>query len=258
MVTTMNSSPVMLITGGTGSIGREIARQALAAGWAVIIQGRRQTSVDDCLAALTSTHADRPLAGVCADIRDNGAITDLVAQAAGKFQRLDAVVDCLATGPAHGTITGPFAATTPEVYSELLHDSVSYLQRLAHAALPWLVASGGCLISFISDSGLYPARNQSLIASARAASVGFIRNFALDAAREGVRAHCISLSYVLETRTSERLQQAASGRLQNAQKRAGLGLPTPQDIAPTVLFLCGAGARRITGQVISINGGLNT
>ncbi len=39
--------------------------------------------------------------------------------------------------------------------------------------------------------------------------------------------------------------------------RAGLGLATADDIAPLALFLCGEGAARITGQVISVNGGLN-
>jgi 3-oxoacyl-[acyl-carrier protein] reductase len=46
-------------------------------------------------------------------------------------------------------------------------------------------------------------------------------------------------------------------RVERAAARAGLGLPTPADIAPLVLFLCGEGARKITGQVISVNGGLH-
>jgi 3-oxoacyl-[acyl-carrier protein] reductase len=45
--------------------------------------------------------------------------------------------------------------------------------------------------------------------------------------------------------------------MERARARAGLGLPKPADIAPLVLFLCGPGAQRITGQVISINGGMN-
>jgi NAD(P)-dependent dehydrogenase (short-subunit alcohol dehydrogenase family) len=46
-------------------------------------------------------------------------------------------------------------------------------------------------------------------------------------------------------------------RMETAAKRAGLGLPTPADIAPMTVFLCGPGAARITGQIISVNGGLN-
>ena len=59
------------------------------------------------------------------------------------------------------------------------------------------------------------------------------------------------------TREKPERFSAAGGRAQTARERAGLGLPTPKDIAPMALFLCGPGARRITGQIISINGGLN-
>ena len=48
-----------------------------------------------------------------------------------------------------------------------------------------------------------------------------------------------------------------SERMAKAAQRAGLGLPSAEDIAPVTVFLCGNGAARITGQVISINGGLN-
>ena len=51
--------------------------------------------------------------------------------------------------------------------------------------------------------------------------------------------------------------EAHAVRAGAARERAGLGLPTPADIAPLVLFLCGTGAVKITGQIISVNGGLN-
>ena len=86
--------------------------------------------------------------------------------------------------------------------------------------------------------------------------MAFVRNLALETARDAVRVHCLSPSYVAETRIFDRFA-GTSGRVEAARDRAGLGLPTPRDIAPMALFLCGPGAARITGQVISINGGLN-
>jgi NAD(P)-dependent dehydrogenase (short-subunit alcohol dehydrogenase family) len=88
----------------------------------------------------------------------------------------------------------------------------------------------------------------------RAATNGFVRNHAVEAARDGIRAHCISPSYVLESRSAVAM---GSERLAKAAKRAGLGLPTAEDIAPVTVFLCNDGAAKITGQVISVNGGLN-
>lgn len=249
--------PVMLITGGTGSIGSEIARQAVAAGWAVIIQGRSRDSVANSLALLERDFPGSQARGLVADIKKEDAIARLVEEAAEHHGHLNAVVDCLVTGPEGGGIVGPFAGTTPGSYSAFAEFSIVYLEKLAFAVLPWLKKSRGCLIAFASDAGLFAVPGQTLIGTARAATVGFVKNLAMDVARDGVRVHCISPSFVDGTRTASKLEASGSARLEKARKRAGLGLPTPADIAPAVLFLCGEGARRMTGQVLSINGGLN-
>ena len=84
-----------------------------------------------------------------------------------------------------------------------------------------------------------------------------------------MRAHAVSLGFVDQTDIARRLaaapeaapetapNTAGAERLAKARKRAGLGLPVPEDVAALVLFLCGPGALRLTGQVISLNGGLN-
>ena len=252
-----DARPVMLITGGTGSIGGEIARRALAGGWAVVVQGRNGESVEAALAALRSRHPESAVAGVVADIKTAGGVERLVAEAAGSFNRLDAVVDCLVTGPENARINGPFGETDPDAYLPFAQWSIVYLEQLAFQVLPWLKKSGGTLISFVSDAALFPAPRQTLIGAARAAAVAFVKNLAAEVARDGVRAHCISPGFVDESRIAEKLAASGSDRLEKARRRAGLGLPTPADIAPLVVFLCGEGARRMTGQVISVNGGLN-
>jgi len=252
-----HENPVMLIAGGTGSIGSEVATQAIAANWKVIVQGSSDGSVDTALGLLRPGFEADALRGIVADIRTENAIEALVEQSAACFGRIDAVVDCLVTGPGSGGIAGPFAATEPENYLAFMEYSIVYLQRLAFAAFPWLKKSRGCLVAFASDAGVFAAPGQTLIGSARAATAGFVRNLALDVARDGVRVHCVAPGFVDQTRTAEKLAKSGADRLEKARKRAGLGLPTPRDIAPLVLFLCGDGARRITGQVISINGGLN-
>lgn len=237
---------VMLIAGGTGSIGRVIARQALEAGWRVALQGRSEQSVTEVLAELPKA------AGFAADMGDAQGAARLVARTADWGGRIDAVVDCVAAGP-RARISGVFAETEPEAFGAFLDLSAGHLQRLAHAALPLLRRQGGTLVAFASDAGRFAAPRQALIGASRAAIMGFVRNLAVEVARDGVRVHCVSPSFVAETRG------AAQGaeRLAKAAQKAGLGLPTPEDIAPLVLFLCGDGARHITGQVISVNGGLN-
>lgn len=239
---------VMLIAGGTGSVGSAIARAALAEGWAVAVHGRSAHKLAAFVDGNEGAH------GLVGDIHTEGAAERLVAETFEQFGRIDAVIDCTATGPAEGRITGLFKDTTPPAYGQFLDLSAGWFQRLAHAAYPHLAARGGTLIGFISDAGKFAAPNQTLIGSARAATIGFVRNLAVEAARDGIRAHCISPSYVAE---SDSARLMGSERMTKAAARAGLGLPTAEDIAPLALFLCGDGAAKITGQVISVNGGLN-
>jgi NAD(P)-dependent dehydrogenase (short-subunit alcohol dehydrogenase family) len=270
----MHDSPVMLVAGGTGSVGRVIAAQALAVGWSVVLHGSSSHSVDSCVTQLrtagngpshpqgvdcanVSEEIGERLFGVAADIQEEGATERLVEQAAAWRNRLDAVIDCISTGPAGVRLSGRFAETEPRGYSSFLNLSVVHLQRLAHAALPWIKQRGGTLIAFASDAGRFAAPGQSVIGASRAAIIGFVRNLALEVARDAVRVHCVSPSFVAGSESAQALSEQSSDRMERAAARAGLGLPTAADIAPLILFLCSEGASKITGQVISVNGGLN-
>jgi NAD(P)-dependent dehydrogenase (short-subunit alcohol dehydrogenase family) len=238
---------VLLIAGGSGSIGSVIARLAHAEGWRVAVHGRTAEKVDALVTEL-GVGAE----GFLADVAQADAAEALVAEVAEQFGRIDAVIDCTAGGPAG--IAGLLAQTERQAFGAFLDMSLGWLERLAHAAYPHLAREGGTLIAFISDAGIFAAPRQTLVGAARAGAIGFVRNFAMEAARDGVRAHCISPSYVADSAIA---RQMGFERMAKAASRAGLGLPTAQDIAPLALFLCSDGAAKITGQVISVNGGLN-
>ena len=237
----------MLIAGGTGSVGSALAREAARQGWVVAVHGRSADKLSS-LADEVGAH------GIALDIHADDAAQRLVGETIAKFGRIDAVIDCTATGPSEGRITGLFKDTTPDSYTAFYGLSAAWFQRLAHAAYPHLAKQGGTLIAFISDAGRFAAPGQSIIGAARSATIGFVRNLAVESARDGIRAHCLSPSYVAESVSAQRM---GSERMAKAAQRAGLGLPSAEDIAPLAVFLCGDGARKITGQVISINGGLN-
>jgi NAD(P)-dependent dehydrogenase (short-subunit alcohol dehydrogenase family) len=252
-----DSRKVMLVTGGSGSIGFAIAQRAAAAGWEVALHGRTKESalgsVERIRCSLTDTSKIEPF---CADIAAGDTAERLVEMAGSWRGRLDAVVDCVSMGPKH-SLTGVFSSTDPQGYLSLMDLSVVHFQRLALASLPWLSREGGALIAFASDAGRFAAPGQSIIGTSRAAIMGFVRNLATEVSREGIRVHCISPSFVDQSRVSVRLEEGSAKRFESLRQKAGLGLPTPVDIAPLAIFLCGDDARYITGQIISINGGAN-
>ena len=242
----MTDQTVMLITGASGSIGAAVAREAARAGWALALHGRSADKLAALVAELPGSHA------IVADMWQEGAASEIVAQAAARFGRIDAVVDCVSTG--RGKITGYFPETDPADFTGFYDLSAAWFQRLAHAAYPHLKARGGTLIAFISDAGKFAAPAPDDHRRGARAVMGFVRNLAVEAARDHIRVHCLSPSYVAGSDTAVKM---GSSRMAKAEERAGLGLPKAEDIAPITVFLCGEGAAKITGQVISINGGLN-
>ncbi len=245
----MIDKPVMLIAGGSGSIGSATAREALAQGWAVALHGNTSAK----LAALEKElGANGTVEGFQCNVFAPDAATSLVAEVAERFGRIDAVVDCVASGVPG--ITGLFQDTDPASFTPFYDVTAGWLLRLSHAAYPHLKVRGGTIISFIADAGIFAAPHQTGTGPSRAACVGFIRNLSREAARDKIRANVISVSYV---EGSDIVQQLGPKRMETARRRAGLGLPYPSDIAPTVVFLCSDKAAKVTGQVISINGGLN-
>lgn len=265
---TLCKNPVLLVTGATGSIGREVAQQALASGWRVVVHGRSAEKLEQLVVSLSAGAQGGVAADaievaergwvktVIGDIKQSHNIESLVNEAASHFGHIDAVVDCVVTGPKQSRVVGAFRDCDPKGFLPLAEHSIVYLERLAYAALPWLRHRKGCFIKLVSDAGRFAAPNQSLIGAMRAAEVGLIKNLAAEVAWEKVRMHCVSLSFVERTQVVERLEEASPSRLKSARTRAGLGLPAPEDVALLVLFLCSDGARKTTGQVIRINGGL--
>jgi 3-oxoacyl-[acyl-carrier protein] reductase len=231
---------------GAGGIGGAIASRFVEEGATVVVASRHAREGPQA----------RQFETMRLDAADPGECRAVVQDIVARHGRLDSVVNSSSL-PLPGT-TGEFARVDPSLFEKSLALAIAPSLNLCSASHAALAASGGTLVLFASDAALFSARNQAIIAATRAAIVTFVRNYALEAAADGVRAHCVTCSYVRDTPVYGRLKAMNSSRVETAERRAALGLPTPQDIAPTVTFLCSPGASRMTGQVISINGGLST
>jgi 3-oxoacyl-[acyl-carrier protein] reductase len=244
---------VILITGATGGIGREIAAQAAAKGAIVAVHGSRPETVAAAIEQLQAQTPAGKFIAVPGDFRVAGVIDSVIAKTVADGGRLDAVIHCAITGAPN--TNGWFSKTDPQNFGLMVQYILGIFEQLTFAAHPHIAKQGGAIIAFASDAGRFAAPRQSILGAAFGGIMTFVRNLSVEIARDGVRIHCISPSYVQDTPVFER--HATAGRGESAAQRAGLGLPTPRDIAPLALFLCGPGAAKITGQIISVNGGLN-
>ena len=242
---------VILVTGASGAIGFEIAAQAATSGAVVAVHGSGPTSVSRAMEQLIDVVPGAKLIAAPADFRDETAIEAMVRDVVSAAGRLDAVIHCGITG-ADG-VAGAFAPADPAGFGKHAALILGSFQRICHAALPYLAERGGTIVGFASDAGRFAVPRQAVIGAAFGGIITFVRNLSVEVARQGVRVHCLSPSFVADTPVFDAHVERAGA----ARNRAGLGLPTPADIAPMALFLCGSGAAKITGQVISINGGMS-
>ena len=87
----------------------------------------------------------------------------------------------------------------------------------------------------------------------------FSRTLAMEAKRRGIRVNVVTPSLVRNTQTYSRVTEGGfSAKLfEKATRAAHLGIPEPDEIAAIIAFLASADAVRMTGQVISVNGGIS-
>ena len=245
---------VILVTGATGGIGFEVAAQAAEDGAVVGVHGSRLETVENAIERLKARAPNARYIAVPGDFRQPGVIDEVVGKVVAEGGRLDAVIHCAITGAPD--TSGVFRKLNPRNFGMAAQYVLGVAQELAFAAMPHLAVQGGTYIAFASDAGKFASARQSVIGACFGGIMTFCRNLAMEVGRDGVRVHCMSPSFVLDTPVFDRMASVGERGLR-AQARAGLGLPSPKDIAPITLFLCGPGATKITGQVISVNGGLH-
>jgi len=87
----------------------------------------------------------------------------------------------------------------------------------------------------------------------------YVRALSLEVSRHGVRVNCVTPSLVAKTKAYDRVMASEFSRriFEKAAARARLGVPTPDDIAPLAAFLASPFASHISGQAVSVNGGIS-
>lgn len=242
-----------LVVGGTSGIGRAIAAGLLGAGaGAVRVVGR-----DPARGAAAAAALGPGAAHIAADFSEIGEVEAAVARAEAEM----------------GGITTLIVSTGTTVLPELLHrlsleDIRTGLTRdlapvlyAVRAVLPGMRARGdGRIVAIASDAGKVATPGESVIGAGMAAVIQFIRTVAIEGRRDGIRANALTPSLVEGTALTDRLMEEGtfSAKLfAKARALPTLGPTEVEDLAAAAVFLCSPGARRITGQALSVNGGIS-
>ena len=243
---------VALVTGSARNIGRAIAEELARAGAAVMVTARTAQPEAEAVAAgirAVGGHA----AALLADVADPDAVAALVSETVARFGRIDILVN-----NASVRREVPFAALDYREWRQVLATTLDGAYLCSHAVLPHLVAAGGGSIVNIGGlSSFTGAANRAHVIAAKAGLAGLTRALAHDLAPHRITVNCVAPGVI---DTIRRDPSGAGPGKEPSHHAVHVPLTgrkgRPEEIAALVRFLCGPGARYVTGQSIHANGGV--
>ncbi|HWM03287.1 MAG TPA: SDR family oxidoreductase [Actinophytocola sp.] len=245
-----------LITGSSGGVGFRVAEQLAAAGASVFINGRSAERGAQAEASLRESGYDvRFIAGDCASYQDAAAVVGTACSSAG---RLDILISAGAAGEAGPT---PFADLTPQQIENEFRMLLMPRIFPVHAALPALRENGGSVVLLTTEAGRTVTPGESVLGAVGASVIMLTKTLAKELGRFTIRVNSVALSLTSDTPTWDRLRDGEGFERELFTKlvaRFPFGrAPSADEAAAVAVFLASAAAAPVTGQTISVTGGLS-
>ncbi|MBA3744115.1 SDR family NAD(P)-dependent oxidoreductase [Sporichthya sp.] len=238
---------VALVTGGAGGIGRAICRALAAEGATIAV-----CDVDGAAAAQTARDLGDGHGAYSADISDSAAVAELVTRAARELGPIGILVNNAGIDKIER-----FVDSTEQTWRTLV--DVNYLGTVivTRAVLDSMLEQRyGRIVNIGSDAGRVGSSGEVVYSGTKGAIVAFGKALAREVATKG-----ITVNTVCPGPTDTALLQQVADHNQGMFDALAKAVPmkrigTPEDVAPAVAFFAGPGAAFITGQTLSVSGGL--
>jgi 2-hydroxycyclohexanecarboxyl-CoA dehydrogenase len=241
---------VAIVTGAASGIGRATAMRLAAEGAAVVIADVNEEGAG-AVARSISEGGGRSLA-LHVDVTDAPGVKAMTARAITAFGRVDILVSNAGWDRA-----GPFADTDEELWDRVI--AINYRGHLAtcHAALPYMrERGGGRIVTVASDAGRVGSSGEVVYSGAKGAVIAFTKGLAREVARYGINVNCVAPGLV-DTPLLAGIAEGHEKLIAAIVRSIPLGrIGVPEEIAAAICFFASPDAAYITGQTLSVNGGL--
>ncbi|HMF28211.1 MAG TPA: SDR family oxidoreductase [Candidatus Cybelea sp.] len=240
-----------LVTGASAGIGAAVALALAREGVRLAAAARNAERLDAVVREAKRTGAS-DAAAFPLDLSDPDSIAMALELLAREFGDVDIVV-LNGGGPKPGRFTEMSLTDWDGAYQLLVRGMLSVLENLVPGmrARKW-----GRVLALTSTSVKQPIDTLVLSNAFRTALVSALRTLAVEVAPDGVTVNCIATGRI-DTDRLRKLYGDDREQLRQAAREIPIGrIATPQEFAPTAAFLCSEPARYLTGQTISVDGGL--
>jgi 2-hydroxycyclohexanecarboxyl-CoA dehydrogenase len=238
---------VVLVTGGGSGIGAATCAAVASLGATVIVGDIRPESATAVAEKITADHGVAHAATF--DVADLNACTRVVNDVLADHGKVDVLITCAGWSETH-----PLVGENPDYWNKVI--GVNYLGTInpCFAVLPAMKEAGyGRIVTFASDAARVGTWGEAVYAGAKAGVIGFTKSIAREAGRSGVVANVVSPG-ITDTPLMRHQDQSVIDKMVRlvTLKRVG----QPSEVAAAAVFLASTEASFITGQVLSVSGGL--
>ncbi|HZA35336.1 MAG TPA: glucose 1-dehydrogenase [Vicinamibacterales bacterium] len=245
------SARTALLTGGGGGIGGAIAAELAADGHAVAIADLRLEAARECASRIAA--AGGRAAPFEVDVTDGRAVAAAIANAERELGPIEILVN-----NAGWDELKPFIETDEPFWDRVIAINFKGCLHTTRELLPGMLERGyGRIVNVASDAGRVGSSMESVYAGAKAAMIAFTKTIAREAARASVTANAVcpgpTRTPLLDRMTAEGGEKLVEALIRAVPMRR---LGEPEDIAAAVAFLASDRAGFITGQTLSVSGGL--
>jgi 2-hydroxycyclohexanecarboxyl-CoA dehydrogenase len=240
-----------LITGAGQGMGRGIAQRLADDGHAIAIVDLSGSDAR-ATAELIEGAGGRAI-GVAGDVTSSSSVCAAVQTVLSELGAIDVLVNC-----AGWDALMPFLDTDEALWDRLLDINLKGPMRLAHAVLPVMVErKWGRVINIGSDAGRVGSIQESVYSGAKGGLISFTKTLAREFARYNITANTVCPGPTDTPGFREATSGAAEGVISAMAKNVPMRrLGTPDDVAAAVAFFAREDANYVTGQTLSVSGGL--
>jgi NAD(P)-dependent dehydrogenase (short-subunit alcohol dehydrogenase family) len=241
----------VIVTGGGRGIGQATARAFAAEGADVLVLGRTVADLEDTVAQITADGGQAWL--LPCDVTDEAQVDEAVAHAAGRWDRIDVLVNN--AGIDDDT---PFLEIDRARWRAVVDTNLTGVFLMSQAVARQMARSGGGVLLHTASidasggDGPYAAYNSS-----KAGLLGLNRTLALELAAHGIRSNCVSPGFTHTVMTEKAVGPKLMEHLNGSFTRVPIKrLVRTDEIAQAFLFLASDQASAITGIDLRVDGGL--
>ena len=234
----------VLITGGTGGIGVNLAESFIKRNYFVILMGRDKSKIDNLVKKYKNIEF------YSADFFNNNNLLDVLSRILEKYKSIDILINNIGI-----TQDSLFMRMSFEKWSNVIQVNLNSNFLVTNFFIKTMIKNRwGRVINITSVVCHTGNAGQTNYCSSKSGIIGLSKSLALEVAKRGITVNCISPGFI-DTKMTEILDDKIKSKIVEAIPIGKIGKPT--DVSNCALFLAAEESDYITGQTLHVNGGLN-